>query len=343
MIYTERRARRAGDRMTTRRRIVLALGATALSAPLASFAQQQTAKVARIGFLGAESASVSASRVEALRAGLRDLGYVESKNIVIEFRWADGKYDRLPDLLVAEFVRLKVDVLVTDGTKAGLAASHASTTLPIVLGVFSDPVALGVVASLARPGGNITGSATFGLELTAKRLELLKEMLPRITRVAVLLNPENPIKNPLLQAMGMTAKSLKVGLQPIEARNLNEIESAFSTISRKRVDAMVIENETLFIANAKRIADLAAMKRIPSAGRTEFAEAGGLIGYGANNVESFRRAAVFVDKILKGVKPGDLPIERPIKFGSVVNLKTAKALGVKIPNSLLVRATKVIE
>ena len=251
-------------------------------------------------------------------------------------------YDRLPDL-VTEFVRLKVDVLVTDGTKSGLAASHAPTTLPIVLGVFSDPVALGVVTSLARPGRNITGSATFGPEIMAKRLELLKEIVPRIRQVAVLLNPESPAMGPILQAMEITAKALKIRLQPIEARNPSEIESAFSAMSKRRVDALVIQNETLFLANAKRVADLAALKRIPSVGRTELAEVGVLIGYGANNVEQFRRAAAFVDKILKGAKPGDLPIERPIKFGLVINIKSAKALGLTIPESILFRADKVIE
>ena len=327
--------------MITRRKVIIAFGAGAL-APFTSYAEPQPGKISRIGFLASESPAVSASRVEALRAGLRGLGYVEGKNIVIEFRWADGNYARLPDL-VAELVRLKVDVLVTDGTKASTAANHVATTVPIVAGSFGDPVASGIVTNLARPGGNITGFATFAPEIMAKRLELLKEMLPRIRRVAVLLNPENPSKGPVLRAMGKTAKSLKVGLQPVEARNPNEIESTFSTISGKRVDAIVIENETLFSANDKRIVELAATKRIPSAGRPEFAEAGGLIGYGANNVEMFRRAATYVDKILKGAKPGDIPIEQPTTFEFVLNMKTAKALGIKFPQSILVQATKVIK
>ena len=327
--------------MITRRTVVLALGPGALVAPLASFAQRP-GKVYRIGYLGAETALVSANRVAAVRAGLSGLGYVEGKNIVIEFRWANGKYDGLADL-AAEFARLKVEVLVTDGEKATLAAKRATTSLPIVFGSFGDPVALGVVANLARPGGNITGFATFAPQVMGKRLELLKEIIPHITQVGVLLNPENPAMEPILQAMGITAKFLKIVLQPIEARTPNEIETAFSSMARRRADAIAIQNDTLFIANAKRIADLAAVRQIPSVSRMEFVNVGGLIGYGANNLELYRRAAVFVDKILKGTNPGDIPVEQATKFELAVNLKTAKTLRIKIPDSILLRATKVIE
>ncbi len=292
--------------------------------------------------MGAESASGYTSRVDALRAGLRDLGYVEGKNIVIEFRWADGKNDRLPEL-AAELVRLKVDVLVTHAVPATRAAKQATTTIPIVTAAVADPVALGLVASLARPGGNITGSTFFFAEIIAKRLELLKEAMPRITQVAVLLNPDNPSMGPNFRAMELKAKSLKVVLQRFEARGPNEFENAFSAMAKKRVDAVAVVEDPMFIANAKGLADLAAKQRFSSIGFNEFAEAGGLIGYGANYLEMWRRAAYFVDKILKGAKPGDLPIEQPTRFELVVNMKTAKALGVKISQSILVRADKVIE
>ena len=331
-----------GGRLNTRRRIVLALGAGALAAPLASFAQQQAAKIARIGFLGTASASGWASRVEALRAGLRDLGYVEGKNIVIEFRWAKEKYDQLPDL-AAELVRLKVDVLVTGGTPGTLAAKRATTTIPIVMAVSGDAVASGLVASLARPGGNITGSTFFVQELYAKRLELLKEAVPRITQVAVLLNPDNPASLTNIKQMEIAAKSMKVELQRFEVRGPNEFEGAFSAMAKRRVDAVEITDDPMLIVNARAIADLAAKKRLPSIGFKEYAEAGGLKAYGVNLLDMWRRAAYFVDRILKGTKPGDLPVEQPTKFELVINMKTAKALGIKLPPSILVRADRVIE
>ena len=329
------------DRMITRRKLVLALGAGAF-APLASFAQQQPAKVYRIGFLGAESAFGFASYVEALRAGLRDLGYVEGKNIVIEFRWGEGKYDRLPGL-AAELVRLKVDVLVTQGTPGTRAAKQATTTIPIVMATSADAVATGLVAGLARPEGNVTGSTYFGPELAAKRLELLKDAMPRVTKVAVLLNPDNPVNGPNLQAMVTAAKLLKLDLQQFEARGPNEFDSAFAAMAKKRVDAVTINEDAIFTSNPRAIAEFATKQRLPLIGFTEFAEAGGLLSYGVNRIEMYRRAAYFVDKILRGANPGDLPIERPTKFELVINMKTAKALGIKIPGSILLRATNVIE
>ena len=328
--------------MTTRRELLIALGAGALAAPLASFAQQQTAKIARIGFLGSESASGYASRVEALRAGLRDLGYVEGKNIVIEFRWAEGKRDRLPDL-AAELVRIKVGVLVTHGTPGTRAAKNATTTIPIVMAASGDPVASGLVTSLARPGGNVTGSTFFSPELAAKRLELLKEAFPRTKRVAVLMHPDNPLNGPVLTAMERTTRSLKLELKQFEVRGPDEFKNAFSAMTKSRVDAVTIGQDGMLQANVRAIADLATKKRIPSTGSKEFGEAGGVIGYGVDFLELWRRAAVFVDKILKGTKPGDIPVERATRFELVINLKTAKALGIKIPNSILVRADKVIE
>jgi putative ABC transport system substrate-binding protein len=279
--------------------------------------------VYRIGFLGTASASAQAKRVEALRAGLRDLGYVEGKNIVIEFRWAEGRSDRLQDL-AAELVRLKVDVLVTGGTPGILAAKQATRTIPIVMAGSGDAVATGLVASLARPGGNITGSTDSIPELMAKLLELLKEIMPRTRRVAVLIAPSNPSRASVFKAMKGTAGSLKVELQEFETRDPSEFESAFSRMAKSRVDAVVVTTDYLFNDNVTAIADLAAKKRLPSAGAKAFAEAGGLIGYGLNFSDMYRRAAYFVDRILKGVKPEDLPVQQPTKFELVINLKTAK-------------------
>jgi ABC-type uncharacterized transport system substrate-binding protein len=327
--------------MMDRRRFLLTSLAGALAAPLAAEAQQP-AKVAHIGFLGATSASAWASQVAALRAGLRDLGYMEGLNLVIEFRWAEGKYDRLPDL-AAELVRLRVDLLLTYGTPGTLAAKRATTTIPIVMVHSGDALATGLVASLSRPGGNITGSTFFVPELMAKRLELLKETVPRVTEVAVLLNPDNSMKGPVFKAMENTATSLKVALHPFEVRGPSEFDSIFSAMAKRRVDAVVILEDAVFVTNTRAIAKLAAKVRLPSAGFTEFAQAGGLIGYGVNYLEMYRRAAVFVDKTLKGAKPGELPVEQATKFEVVANTKTAKALGLTIPPSLLARADQVIE
>ena len=326
--------------MTTRRKLLVALGGV-LAAPLASFAQQKPAKVARIGVLGQVSASAYASEVEALRAGLRDLGYVEGKNIVIEYRWAEGKPARLPEL-AAELVGLKVDVLVTHGAPGSLAAKRATTSVPIVM-YAGDAIAYGIVASLARPGGNVTGSSTFNPEISAKRLELIKEAFPRTNRVAVLMKSSTPANGPLFQAMETTARSLKLELQKFEVRAPDEFDSAFLAMAKGRVDALALPLDSLFVANAKTIADLAAKQRLPSFGFTEFAEAGGLMANGVSLLEMWRRHAYFVDKILKGAKPADLPVEQPTKFELVINMKTAKALGIKFPQSILVRADRVIE
>ena len=328
--------------MVTRRRVVVALGISAIAEPLVLFAQQQLTKVYRIGFLGSGSASGYANEADALRAGLRDLGYEDGRNVVIEFRWVDGKYDRLPDL-AAELVRLKVDVIVTQGTPSALAAKRATTTIPIVMAVVADAISSGLVPSLARPGGNITGSSFLVLELSSKRIELLKETMPRIKRVAVLLNSDNPVLVPIFQAMETVASALKIGLQQFKVRDPNEIEGAFAAMTKSRADAVVILNDGMFITNTKRIADLAAKQRLPSIGFDAFAEAGGLMSYGANLPELFRRAAYFLDRIFKGAKPADLPVEQPTKFELAINMKTAKALGLKIPNSIMVQATKIIE
>ena len=327
-----------------RRHFLLTSLAGALAAPFAAESQQQQlGNVHRIGLLGPHSYSAQTKAVEALRAGLRDLGYVEGKNIVIEYRWAEGKYDRL-HTLAAELVALKVNVIVTTGgTPPALAAKHATTTIPIVTTGVGDAVGAGLVASLARPGGNITGLTDFVPELHAKRLELLKEAAPHIRRVAFLVNPDNRSTQMSLKPLESTARSLKVDLQKVEARRPDELERAFSAMAERRVDAIVAAQDALLNANVKVIADLAAKKRLPASGSKDFAEAGGVMGYGWDVSANSRRAAHFVDKVLQGAKPGDLPIEQPTKFQLVINLKTAKALGLTIPPSLLARADQVIE
>ena len=325
--------------MVDRRQFVLAVVVTALVAPLVSLAQQP--KVPRVGILISETVSGQASRVDALRAGLRDHGYIEGKNIAIEIRSADGNYDRLPEL-AAELTRLKVDVIVAVGTKAVLAAMHATTTIPIVDPVMSDPVALGLSNSLARPGGNVTGSAGFGPEAYAKRLQFLKEAVPRITRVGVLVNPANAASAMQVEAMRAAAKALNLRLQVLELRAASEFESGFAALARGRIEGIMVATDTLFRANYNEIADLAGKQKLPSTGTKEFAAAGGLIGYGVDDAAMYRHAAYFVDRILKGAKPDELPIEQATKLELVLNLKTAKALGIAIPQSLLVRADDVI-
>ena len=319
--------------------VVLALG-LALS-PVAGDAQQ-AANVPRIGFLGLASAAIFGKQMEALRAGLRDQGYVEGKNVVIEYRWAEGKYDRLPDL-AGELVRLRVDVLVTHGTPGALAAKRATTTVPIVVATSADAVAAGIVKSLAWPGGNVTGLTFFVPEVNAKRVEILNEAFPSVSRVAVVVNPDNPAMGPITQTMEITARSVKIALQQFPVRGPSEFAGAFSAMTRSRFGAVVITEEPMFQANAGVLAALATQKRLPSAGFKEFAEAGGLFGYGADILGLFRRSAYFVDKILKGAKPTDLPVEQPTKFELVINMKTAKALGLTIPQALLLRADQIIE
>jgi putative ABC transport system substrate-binding protein len=322
-----------------RRRFIGAMAGGLVAVPFATFAQLY-ANVPRIGFLGSESASNQANRLEALRAGLRELGYSEGKNIVIEVRWAEGNYDRLP-ALAAELVALKVGAIVASGTKALLALKDATTTVPIVMGSTGDPVRLGVVTNLARPGGNITGWSFYGSELTAKRLELLKEAMPRITRVAYLINPAD--RESAGEAMEPVARALKLEVQRFQARAPGEFEAMFSAMAQRRVDAIVVQGDTMFNVNAKAIADLAIRHRLPSAGNLDLVAGGGMIGSGADLLEGHRRAAIYVDKILKGAKPGDLAIEQAMKFQLVVNLKTAKALGLTIPQSILLRADEVIQ
>jgi putative ABC transport system substrate-binding protein len=326
--------------MNNRRKLVIALGAGAF-APLASFAQQAT-KMYRIGYLDASSADSRAAVVEYVRAGLRDLGYTEGKNIQFEFRWGEGKYERLL-ALAADLVRMKVDVLVADGTPCTHAAKQATSTIPIVMVSVGDPIASGIVASLARPVGNVTGNAILSPELMLKRFELLNETSPRTKQVAILLNPGNPSHANNFKAAETAARSLKLGLQKFETKNLDEIKSAFVTMTKRGVDAVVVPVDTMFSSNRQVIAILAETHRLPAFGDAELAKVGGLIGLGTIRSDIYRGAATYIDKILKGAKPIDLPVEQPIKFELIVNLKTAKALGIKIPNSIMVRADRVIE
>ena len=334
------RPRRRGDRMK-RREFITLLGGAAAAWPLAARAQQP-GKMARIGFLGSATAAGSAKSVEALRAGLRDFGHVEGRNIVIEFRWAEGKYDRLSDL-VAELIRLNVDVIVTHGTPGTRTAKQATTTIPIVMAISGDAIATGIVTSLAQPEANLTGSTFFLPELNAKRLELLKEACPQVARVAALSNPNNPVSKPIIPAMQAAATPLKLEIDAATAQGPSEFDSAFAAMAKSRVDAVVVTEDGEFAASFGTIAALSAANKLASIGSPEYAQAGGLIGYGVNLPGLYRRAAYFVDRILKGAKPADLPIEQPTKFELVVNLKTAKALGLDVPATVLARADEVIE
>jgi putative ABC transport system substrate-binding protein len=323
-----------------RREFITLLGGAAVGSPLAAHAQQ--AKVARVGFLGLVSASSHAARSAAFRTGLRELGWIEGRNIIIESRWAEGNYDRLPGM-ADELVRLKVDVLVTHGAAGSLAAKRATSTTPIVVTAAGDLVELGLAESLSRPGRNITGLSVFVAELMAKRLELIKEAVPNLAKAAVLLNPDNASTPKILQEIEATARSLNVGVEPLEVRRSSDFERAFAQMADQRVGAVVVHEDTVLNANVSAIVVHAAVKRLPSSGFPELARAGGLIGYGINFPDTDHRAAAFVDKILKGAKPGDLPVERSTKFNIIVNLQTAKALGFALPSSLLVRADEVIE
>ncbi len=274
---------------------------------------------------------------------MRELGYVEGKNLVIEWRFADNKPDRLSDL-AAELVRLNVDVLVTTSTPATRSAQKATTTIPIVMVNVGDPVGMGLVKSLARPGGNITGLSNFASDTGPKRLELLLEMVPKLARVAALVNPANPANTKGLESLQTAAQKRRVELLPAEARTPQEIDSAFSLIRKQNAGALLVSTDPLFTQQTSQIAELAAKNRLPSVyASPAYAEAGGLIGYGANPTDHFRRAATYVDKILKGAKPADLPVEQPTKLELVINRKTAKALGLTIPQSLLTSADKVID
>jgi len=314
------------------------------AAPLAAEAQQ-AAKIPRIGYLTG-SLAASPHLPEAFRQGLRDLGYVEGRNVVIEYRDAGGNFERLP-ALAAELVALKVDVILAGGTPHALAAKHATRTIPIVFAGATGPVENGLVTSLARPGGNVTGLSNLAQELVGKRLEHLKQAVPGVSRVAVLWQPGafgDRTEKGLRKEAEVAARALGVRVQFVEARGPADFDRAFSEMTRARADAVAVLSGVMFNTERRRLVDLAAKNRLPAVYATrDGVDAGGLMSYGPNNADLFRRAATYVDRILKGAKPGDLPVEQPTKFELVINLKTANALGLKIPESLLRRADHVVE
>jgi ABC-type uncharacterized transport system substrate-binding protein len=328
-----------------RRTFLAGTGAALLTAPLTA-AGQQPGRVFRIGLLANVPLTDPGGGPlwGAFIQGLRELGYVEGQNITIEYRSSDGKYERLPNL-AAELVRLRVDVIVVPAAQNGLAAKKITRTIPIVMASSGDPVAEGLVASLARPGANVTGlSGVVGPEIGGKRLGLLKEAVPKISRAAFLWNPANPASAAYVGEMKTAARSLKVQLHMLEVRERGEIERAFTAMAKERVDALLVLNDGMFLIHRIQIAALAAKQRLPTMfGGREYVDAGGLMSYAGSGRDNFRRAAAYVDKILKGAKLGDLPVEQPTKFELVINLKTAKALGLTIPPSLLARADEVLQ
>jgi putative ABC transport system substrate-binding protein len=298
----------------------------------------------KIGYLSSSSATATAHFVEAFRQGLRTFGWVEGQNIVIEWRFAEGRFDQLPEL-ATELVRLNVAAIVAAPTPAAVAAKKATGTIPLVMVNVSDPVGLGLVASLARPGGNATGvSYSVGVETFGKALELLKEAVPSVRRVAFLANAASPARAPVIKDLRIAAGSLGIQLQLVEAEHPDDFNAVFARITRERAEALVVAADSMFIIHRARLAHLAARNRLPAMyGIREHAETGGLMSYGPSSIANYRRSAFFVDKILKGVPPGDLPVEQPSEFELVINLKTAKALGLTIPPSLLTRADQVLE
>jgi putative ABC transport system substrate-binding protein len=325
-----------------RRDVIALIGAAAVAWPLAARAQP-SGKVWRIGHLALSPRLPDNPIFGAFLAKLRDLGYVEGQNLIFEWRSADGHADRLPTL-AAELVRLNVDLILTPNTQTTLAAKRATPTIPIVMCAASDPVDTGLVTSLARPGGNVTGGSVTGGELSRKRLELLKEVIPTIFRVAVLFDPTNASHPIFWRETEIAAKVLGVTLQRVDVRAPEDIEAAFAAIGQLQVDALFVFTEPMIYNERGRIADLAARDRLPVVNMIRgAAEAGDLMSYGPDYPDLYRRAAIYVDKILKGAKPADLPVEEPVKFDLVINLKTAKALGITIPQSVLLRADEVIE
>jgi putative ABC transport system substrate-binding protein len=337
-VKTEKRSPRIKNSALIPQHSVLGLALCAMLFALCRSAEaQQPKKVFRVGILE----NVSSPRTEAFRQGLRDLGYVEGQNLAIESRF--GTDERLPKL-AAELTQLKVDVIFAPNTNAIQAAKNATRTIPIVMAVPSDAIESGFVASLARPGGNITGLTSIFAEVSAKRLELFKEALPRVTRVAVLADPARPWHSAVVKALEETARPLRLKLQILEVRHPDDLDSAWSAIARNRVAALFLAPNPVFFVERKGLADFASKHRLPlNCVSAEFAAAGCLMAYGADSADLYRRAAIYVDKIFKGAKPADLPVEQPTKFELVINLNTAKQIGVTIPPNVLARADKVIK
>ena len=328
--------------MISRRTFLDLLAGGLLAAPFSAVAQP-AGKVWRIGQLDfGASNSTSEARWKALRERLRELGYVEGQNIVFESRWGNEQRDRLPGL-AAELVTLRVDIIVTATGDAALAAKQATGSIPIVMATTADPVRLGLVASLARPGGSVTGNSSLSADLAGKRLELVKQLIPRAARVAVLHDPDNRSSEFTLRGAEDVARSLGVVVQSVGARGPKEFDAAFAAMKRARADAVILGVNTPFLADRRRLADLAVSHRLPMMTPTrEYVEAGALLSYGIDYPDQFRRVAIYVDKILKGAKPGDLPIEQPTKFELIINLRTAQAFGITIPQSVVFRADEVI-
>ena len=320
--------------------MLLAGGAVAGS-PLAAWAQQ-AGKLYRIGFLW-DGPAVFPDAIEAFRAGLRDLGYVEGRNIAIEYRWAEGKPERMREF-AEELVRLKVDVIMAPSSNYTAVAKQATSTIPIIFMSHAEPVGTGHVASLARPGGNITGLSLMMTETSVKGLELLKQAVPGLARVAVIFDPATPSHGPGLKAVEAAGPLLGLQVQPVAVRSATEFDSAFSAIVRERADAVLVLSTPFFIAGAQRLAELALTHKLPSLfGPRHHVAAGGLMSYSPDRADSWRRGAIYVDKILKGANPADLPVQQPTRFELVINLKTADALGLTIPRSILALADEVIE
>jgi putative ABC transport system substrate-binding protein len=333
-----------GTHLNPRRQVLIALGLGMLAGPRVILGQQP-GRVWRVGFLALRHVDLVDTDYYygPFRQGMRELGYVEGRNLAIEWRSAEGKAERLP-ALAAELVQLKVDVIVTAGTPAASAAQKATSTLPIVMATTVDPVGSGFVKSLSHPATNMTGLSNLTLDIGPKTLEIMVSMVPKLSLVAVLVNPANPAHAAILKSTQNSAQKLNVKVLPVEARTAQEIERAFSVMARERAGAVIVAIDAFFIQQGRQIADLAAKHRLPSmSGSREYVEAGGLMSYGQNLADNYRRAATYVDKILKGAKPGDLPVEQPTTFELFINRRTAKAIGLAIPQELLLRADRVIE
>jgi putative ABC transport system substrate-binding protein len=325
-----------------RREFISLLGGAAAAWPLAASAQTD-AKIYRIGILETVAPSRNAANLDALRQGLREVGYVEKQNYILEYRSADGDAGRFPEL-AAELVRLRVDMIVTRGTPAAQAAKTATETLPIVMAAIGEPLGVGVVASLARPGGNVTGMSAFVTELSGKRIELMKEIVPSISHVAFLQNMANPVSTPQWETVKTVAGILSLSVELFDVRNEQDIARAFAAATENKVNAISVGIDGLIQTKADMIVELAARYKLLTAYPSrEFVEAGGLLSYGVSYPDLYRRSATLIDKIFKGTKPGDLPVEQPTKLELVINLKTAKALGLSVSPTLIARADEVIE
>jgi putative ABC transport system substrate-binding protein len=328
--------------MNNRRKLIVALGASVLAAPFRIRAQQVKKSVV-VGILGTQDQLSAQTVVAAFKQGLQELGYVEGKNLTLQLRFADGKFELVPGF-ATELVNLKVDVIVSAGTVTTIALQKATSTIPIVMANTLDPVGSGLVKTLARPGGNITGLSSLGGDIGGKHLEMLLSVAPKLSRVAVLLNPGNQSHPLVLKSIQSAALKTSTKILPLEARTAPEIENAFSAMTQGKAGAVIVARDGFYINQTRQITELALKNRLPSISeRASYAEAGGLMSYGVNQGEQFRRAATYVDKIFKGAKPADLPVEQPTKFELVINRKTAKALGLTIPQALLISADKVIE